>query len=71
MRNPYSCDIADYVMKDLISDALHKLDFEVPLTIKYFDDMLLAVPKGKENEVLEVFNKCGGRIKFTLEETQW
>jgi len=54
MGSPLSPNIADLVMQDLESNALEILDIEIQ--ISQMDDIALAVPRQKSNDVLETFN---------------
>lgn len=54
-------------MEMLLDNAVHKINFPVPLLRKYVDDIILALPENKIAEVLGIFNSCNSNIQFTCE----
>lgn len=60
--------IALYVMDELLDICIPKLSFEVPFMKKYVDDLVCAVPQGKNEEILTIFNSYNEHIQFTIEE---
>ncbi|XP_055543585.1 uncharacterized protein LOC129729127 [Wyeomyia smithii] len=67
MGNPLSPTVADLVMKALLDSVIAKLDFPIPVLRKYVDDLCLALPKDKVNDVLSTFNEYNSNIQFTCE----
>jgi len=67
MGSPLSPIIADLVLQDLEMKAIERLPFELPLYYRYVDDVLLAAPVDRLNELLEIFNSFHNRLQFTLE----
>ena len=60
--------IAQYVMDDLLDDCIAKLPFHLPYLKKYVDDTNTAVPEGKEDDVLAIFNSYNEHLQFTIEK---
>jgi len=56
MSSPLSPILADVVMKDLETQSLQKLDFEVHTYYRYVDDIFMIIPKTKLDMVLKIFN---------------
>ncbi|KAJ8976939.1 hypothetical protein NQ317_012224 [Molorchus minor] len=54
-------------MDDLIEDSLPKLDFQIPFLKKYVDDMILSIPQGGTEQLLQVFNNYDTYLQFTIE----
>ncbi|XP_052567242.1 uncharacterized protein LOC120421614 [Culex pipiens pallens] len=67
MGNPFSPVIADYVTEIILDQVTSEIDFPVPVLKKYVDDLVLAVPKDKVDEVVAIFNKQNPHIQFTVE----
>lgn len=67
MGNPLSSTVADLVMENLLTTAVHKLDFQLPFLKKYVDDIVTAIPLDKLDHVMEVFNSYNEHLKFTYE----
>lgn len=59
--------LADFVITDLINEALAKLSYDPILLTKYVDDILLFGPRDEMEETLNVFNKIDDSIQFTIE----
>ena len=68
MGSPLSPILADLVMNDLEVERLSNLNLTVPFYYRYVDDILLALPEGEVDRVLEVFNAKPYQIKFTMEK---
>ena len=66
MGSPLSLIIADIVMQDL-EKMLNSLDFDISFYYRYVDDIIIAIPSFKVQEVLEKFNSYHHRIQFTCE----
>lgn len=60
--------LAQYVMDQLLDECIPKLSFQIPFCKKFVDDLILAIPIGTEQEILEVFHTFHSRIRFTIEE---
>ncbi|XP_062704303.1 uncharacterized protein LOC134286667 [Aedes albopictus] len=67
MGNPLSPTIADLVMEALLDNVVARIDFPFPVLKKYVDDLMLAVPKDKIEEVRKIFNEYNEKIQFTVE----
>lgn len=59
--------IADFVMTDIINQALIELSYDPKLIVKYVDDILLIAPQDELEETLRVFNSINTSISFTIE----
>lgn len=60
--------IANIVMTSLIKSSIGRLSFTPPFFFQYVDDLLTAIPTGRLNEVLSIFNQYDEHLKFTAEE---
>ncbi|XP_055590872.1 uncharacterized protein LOC129742954 [Uranotaenia lowii] len=67
MGSPTSPILCDLVMEGLLRNCTKKLDFPVPLLIKYVDDLLLALPNNQLTHVLQTFNSYHPKMQFTME----
>ncbi|KAJ8980862.1 hypothetical protein NQ317_008921 [Molorchus minor] len=67
MGSPVSPIISQFVMDDLIEDSLPKLDFQIPFLKKYVDDMILSIPQGGTEQLLQMFNNYDTYLQFTIE----
>jgi len=67
MGNCLSPVCADIVVLNIQNIVLKNFNFKIPFFKRYVDDILLAIPRGKEQEVLQAFNSHHPRIQFTLE----
>lgn len=67
MRSPLSAIVADIPMFFLEEDVLGWVDFCVPLYYRYFDDILMIIPKDRIQGMTNNFNYYHGRLKFTTE----
>jgi len=70
MGSPLSPIIAEIVLQDLEMKALKLVNIEIPFYHRYVDDIAMAVPRQKINEVLNAFNSMHNRLQFTLEGEQ-
>jgi len=70
MGSPLSPVIADFVMRDLETEALNKLKYIVPIYYRYVDDILLASPDCEIINTLNAFNSVHERLQFTLESSE-
>jgi len=68
MGSPLSPIIAEMVLQDLETKALKLLNLNVPFYFRYVDDIALAAPTQKVDDILHVFNSLHNRLKFTLEK---
>jgi len=59
--------IAEIVLQDLEKKALGLLSIGLSFYHRYVDDIALATPKHKINELLNTFNSLHPRLQFTLE----
>lgn len=67
MGNPLSPTIGDLVMETLVDTVMTRTTFPVPVLKKYVEDILLAVPRDKIAEVLQIFIQHQARFQFTVE----
>ncbi|XP_062703786.1 uncharacterized protein LOC134286220 [Aedes albopictus] len=70
MGSPLSPIIAEYVMEDLLDDAVAATTVVIPYLKKYVDDLFLALPVEKIEEVLNVLNQQNTNIQFTVEKEE-
>lgn len=66
--NSVSGFLADMVMEDLEVYTLNNLPFVIPFYRRFVDDIIVFVPDGKINELLNAFNNYHPMLKFTIEE---
>jgi len=59
--------IADIVMQTLENYTLNALKLDLPLYIRYMDDIVLTVPTDKIDTILNMFNSYHSRLQFTVE----
>jgi len=64
MGSPLSPILADLVLQDLEMNAIENLSMEIPFYYRYVDDIALAVPRQKTQEVLAMFNSFHPRMQF-------
>ena len=67
MGSPISSVIAQLIMEYAERQIIDNLNFEVLFFKRYVDDCLLAIPEGKEQQILEAFNAFHKKLQFTLE----
>lgn len=70
MGNPLSPIIANLVMEDLLDRCTEAVGFEIPILKKYVDDLFLAIPQDKVDEVKDIFNEQEASLQFTVESEQ-
>ncbi|CAD6236753.1 GSCOCG00012477001-RA-CDS, partial [Cotesia congregata] len=70
IRSPASPVVAITAVDYVISKALERLDFEIPVVAAYVDDLFLIIPKDKVDTVVNVFNSINKDIQFTIEVEQ-
>ena len=68
MGSPFSPILADIVMDDLEKERLSSLGFQLPLYLRYVDDILIVAPHTEIENILQCFNTNQFNIKFTLEK---
>ena len=59
--------MGDLAMRLLEEHCLKDLDFQVPLYIRYVDDILLCVSPLRINYILDTFNSFDENLQFTVE----
>ncbi|XP_062714409.1 uncharacterized protein LOC134291108 [Aedes albopictus] len=69
MGNPLSPIIAEYVMEDLLDNAVAANTVVIPFLKKYVDDLFLALPLENVEDV-EIFNQQNEHIQFTVEREE-
>lgn len=67
MGSPLSPVIANLALLQLENDIMLNLNFEVPLYVRYVDDILLCLPQDRIQQVANEFNSYNERLKFTIE----
>ncbi|XP_077277703.1 uncharacterized protein LOC143905912 [Temnothorax americanus] len=67
MGSPLSPILADIVMEDLETYCISHLNFEIPVFLRYVDDIFAIVPRNAVETLLEVFNNYHPRLQFTYE----
>lgn len=67
MGSPISSIIAQLVMEYAEDQIIDNLDFGILFYKRYVDDCLLAIPKDKEQEILNAFNAFHHKLQFTIE----
>lgn len=67
MGNPLSPICADLVLSTLQETCLAKLSFYIPFYKRYVDDIITAIPREKDDEILNTFNEFHQKIRFTVE----
>lgn len=67
MGSPLSPIIADITLQDLELHVLNTLTFSISFYFRYVDDIALAAPKDKINELVESFNLYHEKLSFTHE----
>ena len=67
MGSPISPILADIVMQDLETYCLKNIKFDIPVLIRYVDDILALVPIDKIDYIIGVFNSFHPRLEFTHE----
>ncbi|CAD6210767.1 GSCOCG00010935001-RA-CDS, partial [Cotesia congregata] len=63
MGSPASPVIAITAVDYVISKALEKLDFQIPVVAAYVDDLFLITPRDKVDMVVKVFNSINKDIQ--------
>ena len=58
---------AQLAMEYAENQILNNLDFQILFYKRYVDDCLLAIPKGKEQQILNAFNSFHQKLQFTIE----
>ena len=66
--SPISPTFCDYVMQDLEQIVLNSLNFDIPLYLRYVDDIILALPRNKVQFVFIKFKKVDNDIDFNLKK---
>lgn len=59
--------LADYVLTDIIEEAMKKLSYDPTLIVKYVDDILIITPKKELQNTFTIFNSINPNIQFTQE----
>lgn len=62
--SPIFCDI---VVQDLEINCFDKVDFDIPIYVRYVDDSFMVVPKSKVDYIVNLFNSQDSHLKFTYE----
>lgn len=70
MGSPISSVIAQLVMEHAEKQIIDNLKFRILFYKRYVDDCILAIPQGKEQEVLDAFNAFHSKLQFTIETEQ-
>src|SRR3978361_2132464 len=67
MGSPISSVIAQLVMEYAEEQIINSLDFNISFYKRYVDDCILAIPKGREQQILDTFNSFHHKLQFTIE----
>jgi len=67
MRSLLSPIVADIVMQALENYTLNALKLDLPLYVRYMDEIVLAAPTDKIDTILNMFNSYHSRLQFTVE----
>jgi len=67
MGSPLSPILADIVLQDIEERSLSSLTLNLPLYIRYVDDIAMAAPSSLISQILHTFNSHHKRIQFTIE----
>jgi len=67
MGSPISPIIANIVMEDIETKALHNLNINLPFYYRYVDDIAMAIPREDSQRVLYTFNSLHPKLQFTME----
>lgn len=70
MGSSISSVIAQLVMEDLEETVIQNLNIKLPFFYRYVDDCITAVPKDKQNYLLDSFNNYHKNLHFTIEIEQ-
>jgi Reverse transcriptase (RNA-dependent DNA polymerase) len=70
MGSPVSPVVANLVMENFESEILDSLDFEPIFYKRYVDDIILCIPKEKQDYIFNVFNSKHPRLQFTIEKEE-
>ena len=70
MGSPISSVIAQLVMEYAERQIIDNLNFEILFYKRYVDDCILAIPKGREDDILCAFNSFHSKLQFTIEIEQ-
>ncbi|XP_050497674.1 uncharacterized protein LOC126878811 [Diabrotica virgifera virgifera] len=70
MGSSLSPIMCNYALDDLIEECLKIIPFHIPFVKRFVDDLILAVPNDKINEVLNIFNNQCSQLQFTAEREQ-
>jgi len=68
MGDPLSPILANIMLIKLETIALNSLNYQIPLYVRYVDDILLLIPNTKIDETLNIFNNLDQRLQFTMEK---
>ena len=67
MGSPISSVIAQLVMEYAEKEIINNLSCDILFYKRYVDDCLLAISRGKEQQILEAFNSFNPKLQFTIE----
>lgn len=67
MGSPMSPVLADLVMEILEESVLNKVLYHIPFFFRYVDDIILAVPINKIQDITTKFNTYHKKLQFTYE----
>ena len=70
MGGSSSNSFSDIVLEDMELLVLSQLDFTPISYHRYCDDIFAIVPANRVDMILDLFNKCDDRLKFTCEIEQ-
>lgn len=67
MGSPASPIFCDIVVQDLELNCFDKVDFDIPIYVRYVDDSFMVLPKSKVDYIVDLFNSQDPHLKFTFE----
>lgn len=59
--------LADFVLTDILAEAMSELGYDPVLIVKYVDDILMIIPKEEFQNTFTIFNSINKAIQFTYE----
>lgn len=59
--------LADFVVTDLLDEAIYKSGFDPTLIVKYVDDILAILPKEEMENFFTILNEEHEEVQFTCE----
>ena len=70
MGLPLSAPLANLVMEDLENSIVPNLNFQCIFYKRYVDDIIMAIPRDKILDTINIFNSYDPNLQFTYEIEQ-